>query len=99
MTIKWVQTDPLVMNGEPFCYGTASRSATSSSSGRRLHAHADAQGPPRAPADGVAAAYEYAGRNRDRYAEFFEADGSLSGPGYSQAEAEDLPSQYRIPAW
>ena len=48
---------------------------------------------------GVAAAYEYAGRNRDRYAEFFEADGSLSGPGYSQAEAEDLPSQYRIPAW
>ena len=22
MTIKWVQTDPLVMNGEPFCYGS-----------------------------------------------------------------------------
>ena len=22
MTIKWVKTDPLVMNGEPFCYGT-----------------------------------------------------------------------------
>ena len=22
MTIKWVVTDPLVMNGEPFCYGT-----------------------------------------------------------------------------
>ena len=22
MTIKWVLTDPLVMNGEPFCYGT-----------------------------------------------------------------------------
>ncbi|MEX1343938.1 MAG: DUF433 domain-containing protein, partial [Candidatus Limnocylindrales bacterium] len=22
MTIKWVTSDPLVMNGEPFCYGT-----------------------------------------------------------------------------
>ena len=22
MTIKWVHTDPLVMNGEPFLYGT-----------------------------------------------------------------------------
>ena len=22
MTIKWVQADPLVMNGEPFCYGS-----------------------------------------------------------------------------
>ena len=22
MTIKWVKTDPLVMNGEPFCYNT-----------------------------------------------------------------------------
>ena len=22
MTIKWVKSDPLVMNGEPFCYGT-----------------------------------------------------------------------------
>jgi len=22
MAIKWVQVDPLVMNGEPFCYGT-----------------------------------------------------------------------------
>ena len=22
MTIKWVNSDPLVMNGEPFCYGT-----------------------------------------------------------------------------
>ena len=22
MTIKWVASDPLVMNGEPFCYGS-----------------------------------------------------------------------------
>ena len=22
MTVKWVKVDPLVMNGEPFCYAT-----------------------------------------------------------------------------
>ena len=22
MTIKWAQVDPLVINGEPFCYGS-----------------------------------------------------------------------------
>ena len=22
MTIKWVQSDPLIMNGEPFCHAT-----------------------------------------------------------------------------
>jgi hypothetical protein len=45
---------------------------------------------------GVAAAYEYAGRNRDRYAEFFQSDGSLRGPGYSEREAEGLPDRYRV---
>jgi hypothetical protein len=46
---------------------------------------------------GVAAAYSYAGRNRARYADFFEPDGSLRGPGYSEAEADGLPKQYRLP--
>jgi hypothetical protein len=46
---------------------------------------------------GIAAAYAYAARNKARYAEFFEPDGSLAGPGYSAAEAEDLPKQYRLP--
>ena len=98
MTIKWVVTDPLVMNGEPFCYGTrltvrnilelrrAGYPLT-----RMLKDH------PELRRMGVAAAYEYAGRHRDRYADFFEGDGSLAGPGYSEAEAQDLPSQYRIP--
>ena len=98
MTIKWVQTDPLVMNGEPFCYGTRLtvrnilelRSAGYTLA-RMLKDH------PELRRMGVAAAYEFAGRNRDRYAEFFEADGSLTGPGYSAAEADGLPSQYRIP--
>ena len=98
MTIKWVVSDPLVMNGEPFCYGTRLtvrnilelRSAGYNLA-RMLKDH------PELRRMGVAAAFEYAGRNRDRYAEFFEADGSLAGPGYSEAEADGLPVQYRIP--
>ena len=98
MTIKWVVTDPLVMNGEPFCYGTRLtvrnilelRSAGYTLT-RMLKDH------PELRRMGVAAAYEYAGRHRDRYADFFEPDGSLAGPGYSDEEAAGLPSQYRVP--
>ena len=46
---------------------------------------------------GIAAAYTYAAANRQRYAEFFERDGSLAGPGYSAEEAAGLPEQYRLP--
>jgi hypothetical protein len=46
---------------------------------------------------GIAAAYAYAAEHRDRYADFFEADGSLAGPGYSELEADGLPKQYRLP--
>jgi uncharacterized protein (DUF433 family) len=98
MTIKWVVSDPLVMNGEPFCYGTRltvrnilELRSSGYTLGRMLKDH------PELRRMGVAAAYEYAGRHRDRYAEFFEPDGSLTGPGYSQDEADGLPSQYRIP--
>ena len=98
MTIKWVVTDPLVMNGEPFCYGTrltVRNILELRSSGytlpRMLKDHPELRGM------GVAAAYAYAAGNKDRYAEFFEPDGSLAGPGYSAAEADGLPEQYRIP--
>jgi uncharacterized protein (DUF433 family) len=98
VTLKWVVTDPLVMNGEPFCYGTRLtvrnilelRSAGYTLT-RMLKEH------PELRRMGVAAAYEYAARHRDRYGEFFEADGSISGPGYSESEAAGLPSQYRLP--
>ena len=97
MTIKWVVSDPLVMNGEPFCYGTRLtvrnvlelRSAGYGLA-RMLKEH------PELRRMGVAAAYAYAAGNKDRYGEFFEPDGSLAGPGYSAAEAAGLPSQYRI---
>ena len=98
MTIKWVQVDPLVMNGEPFCYGTRLtvrnilelRSAGYNLP-RMLKEH------PELRRMGVAAAYSYAARNRARYADFFEKDGSLRGPGYTDAEADGLPKQYRLP--
>jgi uncharacterized protein (DUF433 family) len=98
VTIKWVVSDPLVMNGEPFCYGTrltVRNILELRSSGytltRMLKDH------PELRRMGVAAAYEYAGAHRDRYGDFFEADGSIAGPGYSEAEAEGLPEQYRLP--
>ena len=98
MTIKWVQQDPLVLNGEPFCYGsrlTVRQLLELRANGydltRILTDH------PELRVLGVAAAYVYAADHRDRYADFLEADGSLAGPGYSQAEAAGLPAQYRVP--
>jgi uncharacterized protein (DUF433 family) len=98
MTIKWVQQDPLVLNGEPFCYGsrlTVRQLLELRSNGydltRILNDH------PELRVLGIAAAYVYAAADRGRYADFLEADGSLVGPGYSEIEAAGLPAQYRIP--
>ncbi|MFL5756653.1 MAG: DUF433 domain-containing protein [Chloroflexota bacterium] len=98
MTIKWVQQDPLVMNGEPFCYGsrlTVRQLLELRSNGydltRILKDH------PELRVLGIAAAYTYAAEHRDRYADFFEKDGSLTGPGYTEAEAAGLPVEYRKP--
>ena len=98
MTIKWVQQDPLVLNGEPFCYGSRltvrqllELRANGSDLPRILKDH------PELRVLGIAAAFVYAAGDRERYADFFEADGSLAGPGYTDAEAAGLPAQYRIP--
>src|ERR1700709_375484 len=98
MTIKWVQRDPLVLNGEPFCYGsrlTVRQLLELRANGydltRVLTDH------PELRVLGVAAAYVYAAADRARYADFCEADGSLTGPGLTDAEAAALPAQYRIP--
>ncbi len=97
MTIKWVQQDPLVMNGEPFCYGsrlTVRQLLELRSNGydltRILTDH------PELRRVGVAAAFTFASNHRDRYADFFDADGSLTGPGYTEDEAAGLPAQYRL---
>ena len=97
MTIKWVQQDPLVMNGEPFCYG--SRLTVRQLLELRRNGFGLTElikDHPELKRMGIAAAYTYAADHRDHYAEFFEPDGSLSGPGYSAAEAADLPEHYRL---
>jgi uncharacterized protein (DUF433 family) len=98
MTIKWVQQDPLVLNGEPFCYNsrlTVRQLLELRANGydltRLLKDH------PELRVVGVAAAYVYAAADRARYADFFEPDGSIAGPGYTDAEAAGLPARYRIP--
>ena len=98
MTIKWVQVDPLVMNGEPFCYGSrvTVRQLLEMRAGgydltRILTDH------PELRRLGVAAAFCYAADHRERYAEFFGADGTLVGPGYTAEEAAGLPEDLRRP--
>ena len=98
MTIKWVKVDPLVMNGEPFCYG--SRLTV-----RQVH-EARANGytvvdllkdNPELRLVGIAEAYAYAAEHRPQYSEFFEADGTLAGPGFTEDEAAALPERLRVP--
>ena len=92
MTIKWVQQDPLVMNGEPFCYGSRlTVRQLLELRAQRLRPDPDPEGPPRAARLGIAAAYTYAADHRERYAEFFEADGSLAGPGYARPRRPGCP--------
>jgi uncharacterized protein (DUF433 family) len=98
MTIKWVKVDPLVMNGEPFCYGTRLTVRQLLELRRNGFGLTELiKDHPELRRLGIAAAYAYAADHRERYAEFFEADGSLAGPGYSEDEAADLPAQYRLP--
>ena len=98
MTIKWVKVDPLVMNGEPFCYGsrlTVRQLLELRSNGYGLTEILKDH--PELRVVGIAAAFAFAANNRERYAGFFEADGSLAGPGYTEEEAARLPAQYRVP--
>ena len=96
MTIKWVKVDPLVMNGEPFCYNTRLTVRN------LLEMRANGLSPSAILADnpelrwvGIAEAFRYAAENRARYADFFESDGSLRGPGYSTEEAAAFPEHLR----
>ncbi len=98
MTIKWVKVDPLVMNGEAFCYG--SRLTVRQVLELRSHGYTVVdllKDHPELKLVGIASAYAYAADHRDEYADFFEADGSLAGPGYTDAEAAALPERLRIP--
>jgi uncharacterized protein (DUF433 family) len=98
MTIKWVKVDPLVLNGEPFLYN--SRLTVR----QLLEMRASGQAPtdilkdhPELRVIGIAAAFGFAADHRDRYDEFFEPDGSLSGPGFGPEEVAALPEALRRP--
>jgi uncharacterized protein (DUF433 family) len=96
MTIKWVSSDPLVMNGEPFCYGTRltvrnllEMRRNGLSPAEMLSQH------PELKRVGIAEAFRFAVDHRDRYEDFFEADGSLKGPGFDPQMAQTLPPHLR----
>ncbi len=98
MTIKWVKVDPLVMRGEPFCYGTRltvhqllELRRDGYDVAKLLREH------PELRVVGIAQAYIYASEHRDLYAEFFGRDGSLAGPGLTDEQAAILPEDLRIP--
>ena len=96
MTIKWVKIDPLVMNGEPFCYGTRLTVRN------LLEMRANGMTPAAMIAEnpelrwvGIAEAFRFAAENQARYPVFFGPDGALLGPGYTPEEALNLPEHLR----
>ena len=96
MTIKWVASDPLVMNGEPFCY------ATRLTVRNVLEMRAQGLTPDEIIANhpelrrvGIAEAFLYASMHPERYSSFIEPDGSLQGPGFDEAAAATLPEHLR----
>ncbi len=98
MTIKWVKSDPLVMNGEPFCYGSRLTVRQVLELRRNGSTVTDLlKDYPELRLVGIASAYAYAAEHRERYDEFFEADGTLAGPGCTDAEAATLPPGLRVP--
>jgi uncharacterized protein (DUF433 family) len=97
VTIKWVKVDPLVMNGEPFCYGTRLTVRQLLEERRNGYTLVDLlKDHPELRLVGIASAYAYAAEHREHYTEFFDADGSLAGPGYTREEASALPERLRI---
>ena len=96
MTIKWVQADPLVMNGEPFCYGSRLTVRQLLELRRAGYSVVDlVKDHPELKPMGIAEAYAFAAANRERYADFFTEDGALAGPGFSEADAAALPARLR----
>ena len=96
MTIKWVKVDPLVMNGEPFCYGTrlTVRNILEMRANGLTPTEMLAQ-MPELKYIGIAEAFRYAADNKGRYEDFFESNGTLRGPGFAADDAGRLPEHLR----
>ena len=98
MTIKWVKVDPLVMNGEPFCYGTRLSVRNILEMRRNGLTPDEMLGEnPELRRVGVAEAFRFAAENRARYRydEFFAPDGTLEGPSFTSAQVDRLPEDLR----
>jgi uncharacterized protein (DUF433 family) len=96
VTVKWVKVDPLVMNGEPFCYAT--RLTVRNLLEMRANGLTPSEMMARSPElkrVGIAEAFKFAAENRSRYADFFEKSGVLRGPGFSADEAAAFPEHLR----
>ena len=96
MTVKWVKVDPLVMNGEPFCYAT--RLTVRNLLEMRANGLTPTEMMTRSPElkrVGIAEAFKFAAENRARYSDFFDKDGALRGPGFSADEAAAFPEYLR----
>lgn len=98
MTIKWVKSDPLVMNGEPFCYGTRLTVRNVLEMRSNGVTPSEMQGMhPELKRVGIAEAFVYAADHRERYASFFEKDGTLRGPAFDAESVEGVPEHLRQP--
>jgi len=96
VTVKWVKVDPLVMNGEPFCYAT--RLTVRNLLEMRANGLTPTEMMTRSPElkrVGIAEAFKFAAENRARYSDFFDNDGALRGPGFSADEAAEFPEHLR----
>jgi len=84
------------MNGEPFCYGTrlTVRNILEMRSNGLTPTEMLGQFP-ELKRVGIAEAFRYAGDNRTRYSDFFDAKGALEGPGFSSEDAGRLPEHLR----
>lgn len=96
MTIKWVKIDPLVMNGEPFCFGTrlSVRNLLEMRANGLTPADMIAQSP-ELRLVGIAEAFRFAAEEPARYGTFLDPDGSLVGPGFTAEQAARLPQHLR----
>ncbi len=87
MTIKWVMQDPLVMNGEPFLYGTrltVTRLLELRAAGYTVERLIGEM--PELRVVGIARAYDFAREHREHYPPFFDASGALIGPDLTAEE-------------
>jgi uncharacterized protein (DUF433 family) len=97
VTIKWVQSDPLVMNGEPFCYGSRLTVRQLLELRRNGYGLSDIlTDHPELKPLGIASAFVFAANQPERYGDFLDPDGSLAGTGFSEAEARPLPPELRV---